>query len=112
MSADDYPFADGRNVRWTLEGFGRDESLCSLVTLSREQYLKVRGLFELGADEWMMTGSYPVPPEIQGPLRELVATAVFEDGVEYFLGACQNLPSGIWPPASLSGPFPGPVPPP
>ncbi|MEU1286955.1 hypothetical protein [Kitasatospora sp. NPDC005856] len=109
--SEDYPFEDGRNVLWELEGFGPDEWLCSSVTLTREQFLQVRGLFELGDDEWMMAGVYPVPVEAQGPLRAVVEAALFEEGVDYFLGARQNLPSGkLWPPSGVRGPFPGPVP--
>ncbi|MFD5433703.1 hypothetical protein ACFWJ4_16330 [Kitasatospora sp. NPDC127067] len=109
---EDYPFEGGRNLRWVLEGFGPDEWLCSSVTVTREQFLQVRGLFELGDDEWMMAGVYPVPIEAQGPLRAVVETALFEEGVDYFLGAHQDLPSGLWPPSGVRGPFPGPIPPP
>ncbi|MFE7531512.1 hypothetical protein ACFU7Y_38270 [Kitasatospora sp. NPDC057542] len=110
--SEDYPFEDGRNLAWELEGFGPDEWLCSSVTVTREQFLQVRGLFDLGDDEWMMAGGYPVPVEAQGPLRAVVETALFEEGVDYFLGARQDLPSGLWPPAGVCGPFPGPIPPP
>ncbi|MER5948086.1 hypothetical protein ABT127_18720 [Streptomyces sp. NPDC001904] len=92
---EDYPFENGHNVSWELEGFGPDEYLCSSVTLTREQFLQVRGLFELGDDEWMLAGSYPVPAEVQGPLHAIVETAPFEDGVDYFLGAYQDHSSGF-----------------
>ncbi|MFE4519871.1 hypothetical protein ACFRMQ_37550, partial [Kitasatospora sp. NPDC056783] len=93
---EDHPFHDGRNMVWELEGFpSGDDWRRSCVTLTREQFLRVRGLFELGDDEWMTAGVYPVPVEAQGPLREVVETAVFEEGVDYFLGACRNLPPGI-----------------
>ncbi|MFD7596314.1 hypothetical protein ACFV6D_25175 [Kitasatospora sp. NPDC059812] len=96
---DDYPFENGRNLSWALEGFGPAGWPCSSVTLTREQFLKVRGLFEIGDDEWMTTGDYPVPVEVQGSLQAVVETALFEEGVDYFLGAYQDLPSGPWPPA-------------
>ncbi|MFH8939539.1 hypothetical protein [Streptomyces griseosporeus] len=95
-----------------LQGFGSDEWLCSSVTLTREQYLQVRHLFDLGDDEWMMAGVYPVPAEAQGPLQAVIEEALFEEDVDYFLGAHQDLPAGLWPPTRLSGPFPGPIPPP
>ncbi|MGW3078065.1 hypothetical protein [Kitasatospora sp. NPDC001132] len=44
---EDYPFEDGRNLAWELEGFGPDEWLCSSVTVTREQFLQVRDLFDL-----------------------------------------------------------------
>ncbi|MEV7940399.1 hypothetical protein AB0O82_30250 [Kitasatospora sp. NPDC088264] len=90
----DYPFENGRDLSWALEGFGPDEWPCSSVTLAREQFLKVRGLFALGDDEWMTTGDHPVPVEVQGSLQAVVETALFEEGVDYFLGACQDLPPG------------------
>ncbi|MFF1480689.1 hypothetical protein ACFVYD_24605 [Streptomyces sp. NPDC058301] len=107
---EDYPFEDGRNLSWTLEGFGPDELLCSSVTVTREQFLEVRSLFELGDDEWMMGGDYPVPPEVQTPLKVVIEMALFEEGVDYFLGARQDSSSGIWPPSGCSEPFLGPVP--
>nr|BFD96307.1 hypothetical protein KitaXyl93_76670 [Kitasatospora sp. Xyl93] len=67
--SEDYPFEDGRNVSWVLEGFGSDEWLCSSVTVTREQYLQVRALFDLGDDEWMMAGVYPVPLQAQGIMQ-------------------------------------------
>ncbi|MFC8716767.1 hypothetical protein [Kitasatospora sp. NPDC057198] len=106
-----YPFEDGRNVAWVLEGFGPDDRLRSSVTLTREQYLRVRALFDLDdGDEWMMAGAYPVPAEARGPLQAVVGEALFDADVDYFLGAHQDLPTGLWPPAGVSGPFPGPIP--
>ncbi|MBD0689599.1 hypothetical protein [Streptomyces sp. CBMA123] len=89
-------FADGRNVLWELEGYGADDRQHSSRLLGREEYLRVRHLFaaELGDDDWMMAGSYPVPPQLWGPLQELLGPLGFEDGQDYFLGARQNLAFG------------------
>lgn len=103
-----YAFENGHNVSWALEGFGPDEWLYSSVTLTREQVLEVRGLFELGDDEWMLGGSYPVRAEVRDPFRAVVETALFEDGVDYFLGAYQDLCSGACWPAEGSGAPPPP----
>ncbi|MGW1072304.1 hypothetical protein [Streptomyces sp. NPDC002537] len=115
MSTTAYPFADGRNLAWTLDGFGDDEWLASSVPLDREQYLRVRHLFALDeGDLWMAGGVYPVPREIWPAFRELLGTAVdFRDDQEYFLGACQDLPDGeFWRPDPADAPHPGPIPPP
>ncbi|MER7674805.1 hypothetical protein ABTY61_40975 [Kitasatospora sp. NPDC096128] len=109
----EYPFADGRNVLWELEGYGADDRQHSSRWLGREEYLRIRHLFaaELGGDDWMMTGSWPVPPQLWGPLQELLGPLGLEDGIDYFLGARQNLPDGrIWRPGPDGGPLPGPVP--
>ncbi|MEV6551500.1 hypothetical protein AB0M57_22695 [Streptomyces sp. NPDC051597] len=107
---EDYPFEDGRNLSWTLEGFGPDEWLCSSVTVTREQFLEVRGLFELGDNEWMVSGDYPVPPDVQAPLKAVIGMALFEEGVDYFLGTREDLSSGTGPPSGRSEPFLGLVP--
>ena len=60
----------------------------------------------------MTAGVYRVPAEARGPLQAVVEEARFEEDADYFLGAHQDLPAGIWPPPGVSGPFPGPIPPP
>jgi hypothetical protein len=110
-----HPFADGRNVLWELEGFGSDDWLHSSRSLDREQYLRVRHLFEavLGEDSWMMAGSYPVPPGLRQPLEGLLGPLGFEADQDYFLGARQNLPEGrSWRPGPGGVMPPGPIPPP
>ncbi|MFJ9777029.1 hypothetical protein ACIRVF_38340 [Kitasatospora sp. NPDC101157] len=104
MDRDDaYPFADGHNVLWELEGYGSDDRQHSSRRFGREDYLRIRHLFaaELGDDDWMMAGGYPVPARLWRPLEELLGPLGFADGLDYFLGARQNLPDGrIWRAAS------------
>ncbi|MGW2376709.1 hypothetical protein [Kitasatospora sp. NPDC001683] len=109
----DYPFADGHNVLWELEGYGSDDRQHSSRLLGRQDYLRVRHLFaaELGDDDWMMAGGYPVPSRLWRPMQELLGPLGFEQGLDYFLGARQNLPDGrTWRPVP-DGRIPeGPVP--
>ncbi|MEU9110918.1 hypothetical protein AB0D04_03700 [Streptomyces sp. NPDC048483] len=110
---DAYPFTDGRNLAWELEGFDTvDEWLRVCVSLTQEQLLSVRDLFALGEDIWMMRGVYPVPPGIWQSMEERLGGFRFEEGIDYFLGAHQNLPDGrLWRPAPGTQ-APGPIPPP
>ncbi|MFH9347623.1 hypothetical protein [Kitasatospora sp. NPDC017646] len=109
----DHPFADGHNVLWELEGYGSDERQHSSRLLGRDEYLRVRHLFgaELADDDWLMAGVYPVPARLWPPMQELLGPLGFEDGLDYFLGARQNLPGGrTWRPAPDGRTPPGPVP--
>ncbi|MET9293294.1 hypothetical protein [Streptomyces sp. NPDC003077] len=109
----EYPFADGRNMIWDLDGFGADEWIVSTTSLTRDQFLSVRHLFSLGSDEWMMTGVYPVPRGLWETLRKILGTVEFHRGVTYFLGGRQDLPDGKpWSSPGDGAPLPGPVPPP
>ncbi|MER8184939.1 hypothetical protein [Kitasatospora sp. NPDC094015] len=84
------PFADGRNMCWVLEGFGADDRLHSVVELTRDQFLAIRDVFDLSADEWMIVGDHPLPLAARSRLQQVVASARFEAGVDYFLGARQD----------------------
>ncbi|GAA4871218.1 hypothetical protein [Kitasatospora terrestris] len=111
---DDYPFADGRNVLWELEG-RRGEELHSESTLDREQVLLVRHLFDRGPDAWLLAGVYPLSDTVKAAFRQALADGgweiEFEDGIDYLLGGRQDLPDGsTWRPTSV--PAPGPIPPP
>ncbi|MGA5134060.1 hypothetical protein ACPCTO_30095 [Streptomyces olivoreticuli] len=109
----DYPFADGKNLAWDLAGFGTDDWLKVSIPLTREQIIDVRHLFDLGDDKWMMGGEYPVTPDIWGPMHAVLGSIDFQEGLEYFLGARQDLPDGqFWRPSPDTDPLPGPIPPP
>ncbi|UKY50679.1 hypothetical protein [Streptomyces inhibens] len=96
----DHPFADGHHLAWELTGFGADDRIEVSASLPREQFIRVRHLFPLGADAWMLAGEYPVPPDIWEPLREILGITAFREGIDYFLGARQDLPDGRpWRPA-------------
>ncbi|CAM5639665.1 putative protein OS=Kitasatospora aureofaciens OX=1894 GN=HS99_0017065 PE=4 SV=1 [Kitasatospora aureofaciens] len=59
----------------------------------------------------MMAGGYPVPAQLWRPVQDLLGPPGFEDGLDYFLGARQNLPDGrIWRPAPDFGTPPGRTP--
>ncbi|GAB7183793.1 hypothetical protein ATKI12_3624 [Kitasatospora sp. Ki12] len=94
-------FADGRNVLWLLDGFDADDGLGYTRELNREEYLRVRPLFErapevrLGDDVWMLAGNYRVPPRLLEPLGELLGPPGPVEGLEYFIGAYQDLPDGF-----------------
>ncbi|MCX5376615.1 hypothetical protein [Streptomyces sp. NBC_00091] len=109
----DYPFADGYNLVWDLTGFGdADEEIVESVSLSRDQYLKIRHLFVLGDDPWMVSGEYRVAPSIWAHVRSAVPGVRFQRDADYFLGARQALPDGrFWRPAPGVA-APGPIPPP
>ncbi|MGW1515111.1 hypothetical protein [Streptomyces sp. NPDC002287] len=108
----DYPFADGYNLVWELTGFGdADEEIVESVSLSREQFLRIRHLFVLGDDPWMVAGEYRVAPSIWAHVRSTVPGVRFQRDAEYFLGARQALPDGrFWRPAPGVA-APGPIPP-
>ncbi|MFD8789128.1 hypothetical protein [Kitasatospora sp. NPDC059599] len=100
QAAVDHPFADGRNVLWTLDGFGTDDHLYDSRELDREEYLRIRPLLahdpevRLGDDIWMLAGDYRVPPRLHTPLWELLGPPGPVEGLDYFIGARQNLPDG------------------
>ncbi|WP_372407074.1 hypothetical protein [Streptomyces luteireticuli] len=106
----DYPFADGRNLVWTLSGYGADDMLCDVVPVPREQVVRVRHLLADG-DAWLRDGEYPVTGEAREQLARALGAGL-RDGVDYFLGARQDLPGGaLWMPPPGTVPE-GPVPPP
>ncbi|MFJ9849815.1 hypothetical protein [Streptomyces sp. NPDC101150] len=107
---DAYPFAGGRHLTWELTGFGADDELVACARLTREQFLRVRHLFDLGDDVWMMSGEYPVDSGLREAVTEILGIGRLDDGVDYFLGARQDLPGGqVWSPAA-GAQAPGPVP--
>ncbi|MFD0379550.1 hypothetical protein, partial [Streptomyces sp. NPDC127112] len=109
----DYPFADGYNLLWDLTGFGdADEEIVESVSLSRDQYLRIRHLFVLGDDPWMVAGEYRVAPSIWAHVRRAVPGVRFERDADYFLGAPQGPPVGRLMGAAPRGGAPrGPAPP-
>ncbi|MEU8136457.1 hypothetical protein [Streptodolium elevatio] len=110
---DAYPFADGQNLAWELIGFGPDEQPRSCVGISRAQFIAVRHLFDVEGDEWMMSGVYAVPPGVWDQMRGVLGSVELVAGVDYFLGACQDLPDGrVWLPSRDGDVCPAPVPPP
>ncbi|MFI9045573.1 hypothetical protein [Streptomyces sp. NPDC053427] len=112
MTNNAYPFADGRNLVWELTGFDTRDELVDCIQLTREQFLRIRHLFDRGADVWMMAGVHPVDPGLRRPMEEILGAVRFREGVDYFLGARQDLPAGgLWSP-STGTQAPGPVPPP
>ncbi|MFD5423711.1 hypothetical protein ACFWJT_37560, partial [Streptomyces sp. NPDC127069] len=91
----DYPFADGYNLVWDLTGFGdADEEIVESVSLSRDQYLRIRHLFVLGDDPWMVAGEYRVAPSIWAHVRRAVPGVRFERDADYFLGAGAGAANG------------------
>ncbi|MFJ8628979.1 hypothetical protein ACIRD3_39865 [Kitasatospora sp. NPDC093550] len=94
------PFADGRNMLWLLDGFDAEDELRYSRELDREEYLRVRPLFEgapevrLGEDVWMVAGDYRVPPRLLAPLGELLGPPAPVDGLDHFIGARQDFPDG------------------
>ncbi|MFD8145781.1 hypothetical protein, partial [Streptomyces sp. NPDC059708] len=91
----DYPFADGYNLVWGLTGFGdADEEMVESVSLDRDQFLRIRHLFVLGDDPWMMAGEYRVAPSIWAHVRRAVPGVRFQRQAEYFLGARDAPPGG------------------
>ncbi|MER7583768.1 hypothetical protein [Kitasatospora sp. NPDC097691] len=91
-------FADGRNVLWLLDGFGPDDHVSYTRELDREEYLRVRPLLalapevRLGDDIWMLAGDYRIPPRLREPLAELLGPPGPPEGLDYYIGARQNLP--------------------
>ena len=88
--ASDHPFEDGRNVRWHLTGFGRNDRLCFDVEIRRDEIATLRHLFDCGDDEWMVFGEYPVAPELWPALRATLGPIDLSPGVAYFIGATQE----------------------
>ncbi|MFI8462114.1 hypothetical protein [Kitasatospora sp. NPDC085464] len=97
----DDPYADGRNVLWLLDGFDADDEVRYSRELNREEYLRVRPLFEgapevrLGDDVWMLAGDYRVPLRLWEPLWEFLGPpAGPAEGLVYLIGARQDFPDG------------------
>jgi hypothetical protein len=60
MPGDTARYADGKNMGWQLISFNdSDEQLSDTFPVSREQFIRVRDLFDYGDDEWF-ANSYPV----------------------------------------------------
>ncbi|MEV4251663.1 hypothetical protein AB0J52_00695 [Spirillospora sp. NPDC049652] len=85
MPGDPARYADGQNMGWQLISFSTgDEQGCTTCPISREQFIRVRGLFDYGDDEWF-TYSYPVTPEHWPHLVGILGCPPFEPDRSYFI---------------------------
>src|SRR5262245_2931551 len=63
MTGDPSRYATGQNTRWDLVAFStHDDRLVGHFPITREQFIRVRELFDYGDDEWF-ADSYLVRPE-------------------------------------------------
>ncbi|HEU5025927.1 MAG TPA: hypothetical protein VFV01_13495 [Spirillospora sp.] len=85
MPGDPARYADGQNMGWRLSSFNdSDEQLSDTLLVGREQFIRVRDLFDFGDDEWF-ADSYPVTAERWPKLIEVLGCPPREPGKSYFL---------------------------
>ncbi|GAB3989882.1 hypothetical protein GCM10029978_116180 [Actinoallomurus acanthiterrae] len=85
MTGDPSRYDDGQNTRWDLVAFStHDDRLVGRFTITREQFLRVRELFDYGDDQWF-ADSYPVRPELWPQVIEILSCPPPESDQEYFI---------------------------
>lgn len=78
-------YTDGQNIRWHLVAFSdHDERLCDEYPIPREQFLRGRGLFDYGDDEWF-ANSYEVRSELWPQVIEILSCPPPEPGKTCFI---------------------------
>ncbi|WP_395963071.1 hypothetical protein [Actinomadura sp. 6N118] len=76
---------DGANTEWQLTSFdNRDGQLSGAFPISREQFIRVRELFDYGDDEWF-SDSYPITPELWPQVIEILSCPPPEPGKSYYI---------------------------
>ena len=84
MTRDPARYADGQNTRWDLAAYSnQDDHLCGLFPITREQFIRIRELFDY-SDE-MFANCYPVRPELWPQVIEILACPSLEPDKEYFI---------------------------
>lgn len=85
MTRDPARYADGQNIRWDLLAYStQGDHLCGQFPITREQFIRVRELFDYGNDEWF-ANSYPVRPALWPQLIAILSCPPPEPGKEYFI---------------------------
>ncbi|NDU74417.1 hypothetical protein GWI34_17520 [Actinomadura sp. DSM 109109] len=85
MPEDPAHYTDGQNMRWQLISFNdSDGRTGGVFPISREQFIRIRGIFDYGDDEWF-ANAYPVAAESWPQLIEVLACPPPEPGNSYFI---------------------------
>lgn len=78
-------YADGRNTAWRLTGFSkRTESMETGFSITREQMIEIRSLFDVGDDHWM-THCYEVTPTVWPEIERVLRCGPADPGLDYFV---------------------------
>lgn len=78
-------YADGRNTAWRLTGFSkRTEFLETEFSITREQMIEIRPLFDVGDDHWMALG-YEVTPAVWPDIERVLRCGPPDPGLDYFV---------------------------
>ena len=85
MTKDPSRYDDGKNTRWAMLAFSsQDDRLRGEFPINREQFARVRELFDYGDDEWF-SHSYPVRPELWPQVIDILSCPPPEPDLEYFI---------------------------
>jgi hypothetical protein len=85
MTGDPSRYANGQNIRWDLVAFNdHDDELAGRYPITREQFIRVRELFDYGDDEWF-ADSYEVRSELWPQVIEILSCPAPEPGKTYFI---------------------------
>lgn len=85
MTGDPFRYDDGQNTRWDLAAYSvHDDEPCGRFPITRDQFIRVRELFDYGDDEWF-ADSHPVQQELWPQVIEVLGCPPPEPDREYFI---------------------------
>ncbi|TQL97565.1 hypothetical protein FB559_3159 [Actinoallomurus bryophytorum] len=84
MTRDPARYEDRQDVRWDLVAYSaQDDHLCGEFPVTREQFIRVRELFDFSDEAF--PDCYPVRPELWPQVITILACPPLEPDKEYFI---------------------------